>query len=234
MGFYNLNPDLIKDLQQPDEGTLLKRDGSNLASVLAELARNSPEVKQRVEEYLSVVVPGITAVDARALGHKETVEFRQDVAGSKHSWRFTAVNMSDGTLRALGLLVALFQGANSAASIPLVGIEEPEAGLHPAAAGTLLDALIEASRSTQVIVTSHSPELLDNRHIDTDSLLAVVSDHGTTKIGPIDETGRAVLKDQLFTPGELLRMNQLLPDPAQMADPSRVQQMLFEEFAPPP
>ena len=40
MGFYNLNPDAIRDLQSPDPGDLLKRDGSNLASVLSNLDAN--------------------------------------------------------------------------------------------------------------------------------------------------------------------------------------------------
>lgn len=35
MGFYSLNPDRIRDLQFPDPGDLLARDGSNIASVLA-------------------------------------------------------------------------------------------------------------------------------------------------------------------------------------------------------
>ena len=33
MGFYNLNPDEIRELQPPDAGDLLRRDGGNLASV---------------------------------------------------------------------------------------------------------------------------------------------------------------------------------------------------------
>ena len=35
MGFYNLNPDVIKELQSPDAGELLHRDGGNIASVIA-------------------------------------------------------------------------------------------------------------------------------------------------------------------------------------------------------
>ena len=39
MGFYNLNPDEIRELQPPDAGEVLKRDGSNLASVLSVMAK---------------------------------------------------------------------------------------------------------------------------------------------------------------------------------------------------
>jgi predicted ATPase len=213
MGFYNLNPDRIRDLQSPDAGELLARDGSNLASVVGKLALNEA-TKKRIEEYLAKVVPGVHSVDAKVVGPKETLEFRQAVAGSHDPWRFLAANMSDGTLRALGILVALFQSENGAARrVPLVGIEEPELALHPAAAGVLLDCLRDASRKTQIIVTSHSPDLLDDANLDTDSILAVVAEQGTTKIGPIDEAGRSALRDRLYTAGELLRLNQLTPDP---------------------
>lgn len=89
-----------------------------------------------------------------------TLEFRQDMAGAKHPWRFNANSMSDGTLRALGILVALFQGGEGARP-SLVGIEEPEVALHPAAAAVVRDALTCASTRCQVVVTSHSPELLN-------------------------------------------------------------------------
>ena len=54
-GFYNLNPDAIRDLQPPDPGDLLKRDGSNAASVLANLGSRSPAFKKRMEGYLEKV-----------------------------------------------------------------------------------------------------------------------------------------------------------------------------------
>jgi predicted ATPase len=80
MGFYNLNPDKIRDLQSPDAGELLIRDGSNIASVLGQLTRQNPEIKTRIETFLSKVVPGIEVVDVKELGPKETLEFRQQAA----------------------------------------------------------------------------------------------------------------------------------------------------------
>ena len=214
MGFYSLNPDRIRDLQSPDAGELLARDGSNITSVLAQLKKNNRNRKTRIEEYLSKVVPGVRGVDVKVIGPKETLEFRQQVAGSKNPWHFLAANMSDGTVRALGILVALFQSGNGAGPrVPLVGIEEPELALHPAAAGLLRDGLREASRNTQVIVTSHSGDLLDDDQIDADSILAVYAEGGATHIAPLDRAGRAALLNRLYTPGELLRMDQLRPDP---------------------
>ena len=214
-GFYNLDPAAIRDLQPPDPGDLLKRDGSNAASVLSSLATRSPAFKARIEEYLEQVVPGVTAVARRLVGPREALEFRQVVQGAQHPWRFFASNMSDGTLRAFGVLLALFQGAgDDGSNRRLVGIEEPEAALHPAAAGVLIDGLREAAGHAQVLVTSHSPDLLDHSDISDDSVLAVVAEHGETHIGPLDAVGRSALREHLFTAGELLRMNQLDPDPA--------------------
>jgi len=174
MGFYNLNPDRIRDLQAPDAGELLARDGSNVASVLAQMEKLPNTRKQRIEQYLAKVVPGVHGVNVKVIGPKETLEFRQKVAGSNAPWRFLAANMSDGTLRALGVLVCLFQAGNRAGPrVPLVGIEEPEVALHPAAAGVLLDSLRDASEETQVIVTSHSPDLLDDEKLDTESILSM-------------------------------------------------------------
>ena len=213
MGFYNLNPEAIRDLQSPDPGELLKRDGSNLASVLSNL---DSDRKKDVEEYLAAITAGVTGVVAQAMGAKLTLDFRQEVRGAKHPWRFPASNMSDGTLRALGVLVALFQGSGGPPGRRhLVGIEEPESALHPAAAEVLIDSLTDASQSAQVMVTSHSADLLDNDAIPDNSILAVLSEHGETRIGPLDEAGRSALRDHLFTAGELLRMDQLLPDPDQ-------------------
>lgn len=210
MGFYNLNPDKIRDLQNPDPADVLLRDGSNLTSVLTQLL---PTAKKEVEAYLSSVVPGVHAVDVKSFGPKETLEFRQDVAGDKYPWRFDANNMSDGTLRVLGILVALFQGDHDAQKrVSLVGIEEPEIALHPAAAGVLLDGLQDAAHRTQVIITSHSPDLLDNKDLNVDSILAVEAHDGTTAIAGVDDVGRALLRKRLCTTGDLLRNDQLQPD----------------------
>ena len=226
MGFYNLNPDKIRDLQAPDPGDVLLRDGSNLTSVFTKL---SPIVKKNTEAYLSTVVPGIHTVDVKGFGPKKTLEFRQDVAGDTHRWRFLANNMSDGTLRVLGILVALFQGDDDAQKrVTLVGIEEPETALHPGAVAVLLDGLRDAANRTQVIITTHSPELLDDKHLDVNSILAVEAHDGDTVIAPVDEASRSVVQDRLFTAGELLRSNQLQPDPAALPAAKEKQLSLFD------
>lgn len=229
MGFYNLNPDRIRALQPPDKGELLARDGSNLASVLGRLRKaEGGRIKKRAEEYLSRIVPGIEAVEQVTVGHMETLEFRQKIEGAEHPWRFNAINMSDGTLRALGILVALFQ-ARLDRRIPVIGIEEPEVALHPAAAGLLRDALREGARHVQVVVTSHSPDLLDDEEVTGEQLYAVTNQDGTTRIAPLDEASRSALRDRLYTAGEMLRANQLAPDLDAVPDPAQLK--LFEADA---
>jgi len=222
MGFYNLNPAAIRELQAADPADVLSRDGGNITSILHRIESADESIKRRIEEYLETVVPDIKGVGVKHLGPKETIEFRQAVV-SKDPWRFLAANMSDGTLRVLGVLVALFQAClDLRRPIPLIGIEEPEIALHPAAASTLASALLEASKSTQVVITSHSPDLLDHEDIPSQSVLAVIADKGKTVIGPVDIASRKALHDRLYTPGELLRLQQLQPEPQ-----SDIQQELF-------
>lgn len=226
MSFYNLNPREIAAMQKPDAGELLAREGWNSASVFAKLPEST---KDEIAGYLARIVPGVSGVDSKVLGSQETLEFRQGVKGQEHPWRFLAASMSDGTLRAFGVLLALFQGlGRNGERPPLVGLEEPEVALHPAAAGVLLGALREASAVSQVIVTSHSPDLLDDSNISDESILAVESRDGVTVIGPVDEAGRSVLRDKLFTPGELLRQNQLAPTPESFEEVEERQLRLFE------
>ncbi|VWX57670.1 putative ATPase [Burkholderiales bacterium 8X] len=226
MGFYNLNPKLMRDPQKPQDGRLLKPVGENIVSVVGHLERVAPDRLALIQEYLQTVVPMVHGVERKQIGPLETLQFRQDMAGSKAPWHFPAQNMSDGTLRALGVLTALFQ-ANSEHSPLLIGIEEPETALHPAASAALREALAKASQTTQVIVTSHSPDLLDDQDIEPERFLAVVSEGGETQIGPLDRASVSMMRQHLFSAGELLRMNQLVPAPSDPDAQSKRQDDLF-------
>ncbi|MES2742681.1 MAG: AAA family ATPase [Pseudomonadota bacterium] len=228
MGFYNLNPKLIRELQKPQDGRLLKPAGENIASVISHLARTNPEALQIIQEYLHAVVPMVQGVERVAVGPMESLAFQQEMAGAKHPWHFYAQNMSDGTLRALGILTALFQG-NSDHAPSLIGIEEPETALHPGASAALREALGRAAERTQVIVTSHSPDLLDDMAITPESLLVVASEEGVTRIVPLGQGSRAAMREHMSSAGELLRLNQLLPDPLPLRSENLAQAELFDE-----
>ncbi|MCC7292977.1 MAG: AAA family ATPase [Phycisphaerales bacterium] len=221
MGFYNLNPEAMKELQNPDAGELLHRDGGNIAGVIARLKGDKPDILQRITEYLQHIVPGVSDVERVALGPKETFEFRQAVKGSPHPWRFHAASMSDGTLRALGALTAVTQLAERKRPVTLVGIEEPETALHPAASGALMDALREAANVTQIVVTTHSPDLLDQVETSRDTLLIVVLHEGSTSLSGPDHATLGAIRDHLYSAGELLRMDQLEPDTSKVEEQER-------------
>ena len=213
MRFYNINPEKIKELQVHDRGNRLDRSGWNLAAVIKRLDEERPETLERIREYLQQIVPGIEAVEHKTYGPRETIEFRQAVQGQQHSWRFHAANMSDGTLRSLGILTALFHPTvTEGQAVPFVAIEEPEITIHPGAASVVMDALFEAARKEQVLATTHSPDLLDHQDIASDSILAVQNIKGETQISRVDEAAVSAIRDSLYTPGDLLRSGQLSPD----------------------
>lgn len=222
MGFYNLNPESIRELQEPDIGSLLSRDGGNIASVIERMQHECPSAIGRVNSYLKTIVSDIGGVKRISLGPKETIEFKQAVEGAKHPWTFHAANMSDGTLRALGCLIAISQLSRDDIPVRMVGIEEPETALHPAATGGLVDAIRECAEHTQVLLTTHCADLLDHVDPARDRLLVVQSRKGTTQIGNADPASLSAIKDHLFTAGDLLRMDQLDVDPK-----SQVEQGVF-------
>ena len=230
MGFYNLNPKLMRDPQKPQDGRMLNSVGENIVSVIGHLERVAPQNLALIENYLQTVVPMMHGLKRKQMGPLETLEFRQEVAGSQTPWRFPAQNMSDGTLRALGVLTALFQG-NQDFAPSLIGIEDPETALHPAASAALREALTKASATTQVMVTSHSPDLLDDRSIPPEYILAVMSEGGETRIGPLDAASISVMRDHLFSAGELLRLNQLKPDENFLREQTAKQVDLFGSLA---
>jgi predicted ATPase len=133
--------------------------------------------------------------------------------------------MSDGVLRALGAFVAAFQ----AGPAPLIGIEEAESGLHPAAAEVLFAALSEATAIRQTLVTSHTTVFLDSAAVEQESILAVVADGGSTYAGPIEAVGKDALRKRLTMPGELLPVDGLRTEKNRPADDSARQLFLGDE-----
>ena len=183
MRVYSIDPAKVREMQDPDSGAALRFDGSNAASVLQEIERHSSEdMVNRICEILSTIVPNTVHVRPMKHGNKLSLEFTQKW-GEKKRLRFDAFDMSDGTLRALGLLMAVYQ-----LSVPsLIAIEEPEATIHPGALGAVLDLLRHASRKMQVVVTTHSPELLEAEWIEDKHLRIVTWHEGATHVTPVSD-----------------------------------------------
>lgn len=210
---YTLRPERLRALQDPDpgEGSVLSPDGSNAAAVLRRIREHGEQdgqVYERIRRLLGQIVPGTTGVEAKSVGRKETLEFRQNV-GQKHDWRFDALNMSDGTLRALGMLLAVYQPRPAS----LIAIEEPESTIHPAATEILMDILLDGVERSQVLITTHSPDILDNKKLRDEQIVAVQSVEGVAQITPLTEATREIIRQRLYTPGELLRQDELRVDP---------------------
>ena len=145
--------------------------------------------------------------DQRSNGNKLTLEFTQKRVGAEPV-KFEAFSMSDGTLRVLGLITAVFQRPAPS----LLVIEEPEASMHAGAIGSILDVLRIASRSMQVVVTTHSPDILDAKWIEARHLRILNWENGITRIDGVSQAVRTALATHLMGAGELLRSNALTSD----------------------
>jgi predicted ATPase len=212
MEFYNFESQSLRQLQSQSEGAPLGRSGEHLGDVLGAIADEHPDVKERIDSYLGAVAPWLASVDRRFEGSYVTVEVRNRTGPGGSSVVFGPGSVSDGTIRATAVLAALFQPTVLDGRTSLVGIEEPEAALHPAAAGVLFDALTEASEHVQVIATTQSDDLIDRDDLDPAIIRAVSSDLGLTAIGEINAASLRALREHRFTAGELMRAGQITPD----------------------
>jgi predicted ATPase len=161
--------------------------------------------KYRFNKLLSAlarVVDGVTDLRVRQVGGYLVTELKHSDLGSS-AW-FELNQESDGTLRLLGMLVALYQYQPTRT---LIALEEPENALHPGALAVLSDVLYEASRQHQIIVTTQSPDLISR--FKASELLVVDRQSGVSEIGPVDEIQREAIQEQLFTSGDLMRIEGL-------------------------
>lgn len=223
MRVYFIEPSRLREMQDPDAGASLRRDGANAASVLEDIKRRSPKDIPRIEQFLSAIVPGISSVSTTRHGQKLALAFSQKWEETK-LLNFEAFNISDGTLRAFGLLLAVFQREKPS----VIVVEEPEASIHPAAAGAVLDLLRHASKQMQVIVSTHSPEILDAKWIEDQHLRVVSWQNGITSVSRVSDMSRRAMQDHLMQAGELMRSEALETDPL-FQDAPEQQANLFEE-----
>lgn len=125
---------------------------------------------RQVTAALQIAVPQFSslavAVDTAGRPHLESRYTNWRQAGARQDER----DLSDGTLRLIGLLWSLVEVGRRGAPVLL---EEPELSLHPAVIRMLPSVLARAQRSNgaQVILTTHSPELLANEDIRPDEVL---------------------------------------------------------------
>ncbi len=138
----------------------LTANGSNLGLIVNSLRRDFDNY-QALLESLKILYPGIREMGTSIESGNVQI-FLQEANGP-----IPASRLSDGTLRYLFLLVILYDPNPP----PLICIEEPELGLHPDMLPTLARLLREASERTQLIVTTHSPILIDALSDTPESIL---------------------------------------------------------------
>jgi len=146
------------EILKPSVSRLEKRvdsDGQNLINVMHTLYTTDRDFERSID----------TAMRAAFGGDYEKLVFppaADQLIQLRVRWKTlkreqSAANLSDGPLRFLFLLTVLA----SPDPPPVIAIDEPETGLHPTMLPIIAEYAVEASLRAQVILSTHSPQLLD-------------------------------------------------------------------------
>ncbi|MBI4881161.1 MAG: AAA family ATPase [Planctomycetes bacterium] len=207
---YAIFPDTLRRPQKYSPEKPLHRHGDNWVSILRD--QDQASWKQEIIAALGRLTSDIDDIKVSKAASYLVAQFRH-VTGGKTTW-FDAAQESDGTLRVAGILSALLQEP----PLPLIGVEEPELTVHPGALPLLMDYLRQASRRSQVLITTHSPELLD---LVAPQEVCVVqkSDDGTV-VGSMAEDQLQAVRDRLLGLGELMTTEGLRQQGLDFENPS--------------
>jgi predicted ATPase len=170
--FYNFIPVQMAQPTPARRDLRLQKEGANISSVLHTFQSEWGESFTEVEELLRTAVPEI-----ERLLTPLTEEGQTYLAVEERGLplRIPSWAMSDGTLRFLGQLAALF----SPDPLALACFEEPENCIHPGLLQLVVDVFKSASRKTQILVTTHSPEFLN--FLAPENLMIVEKKDGKTQ-----------------------------------------------------
>jgi predicted ATPase len=204
--FLNLNPYAMgnSSLQKRTGGAIhLAKDGSNIAEYLLSIYSQDPLAFNGILETLQYVLPY-----ARDLQPKITSELERSVylQLTEANFKVPGWLFSTGTLRILALLAVLRHPQPP----PLIVIEEIENGLDPRTIHLIVDEIrnVVESGLSQVILTTHSPYLLDL--LPLCQIVLVERDPKGQPIftRPADQKSLDTWAEQ-FTPGKLYTMGRL-------------------------
>ena len=175
----------------------LLEDCSNLGLILNKW-RSNYKVKKRILELMSELYEGIEDIDVKLEGG--TVQLFL----VENEFMIPATRLSDGTLRFLCLLAILCDPNPG----PLICIEEPELGIHTDIIPVIADLLKEASKVTQIIVTTHSEALVDALTDTPESVLVCEKYDGSSQLRRLDAND---LKEWLenYSLGQLWRRGEI-------------------------
>ena len=191
--------------QQRTKGAVrLANDGSNVADFLLDLRRQDVNAFNGIVETMAFVLP--YAKDIQPTLTSSEIERKAWLQLSEDTFKVPGWLMSTGTLRMLALLALLRHPTPP----PLIVVEEIENGLDPRSIHLIVEEIRSAVLSgvTQVIVTTHSPYLLDL--LTLEHLVVVERDaEGHPRfIRPADNENLQTWAQE-FAPGKLYTMGNL-------------------------
>ncbi len=135
----------------------LRGNAANVAPMLLRLQQHNTANYNKIVDSIKIVIPFFDdfQFDVQNVGEAEKVKLTWRQKGS--DFPMQPYHLSDGSIRFICLATALLQ-PNPPSTIV---IDEPELGLHPAAIVILAELIQLAAKSTQVIVATQSPTLID-------------------------------------------------------------------------
>lgn len=179
---FRIDPFTIKNCRSTANNLEeLNRDGSNIAAVLEKLEKNN-ELREQIIEWMSLIVPEMKKVSVKTqnIDSSKGLFFEEDSGN-----RFPAHMVSDGTIYALCLLVAVLTRVKQPG---ITIIEEPERGLHPKAISELIGFIREyVSPHHPIILTTHSESVV--RSLELEELYFVSKSQGKTQIKDVRKSG---------------------------------------------
>jgi predicted ATPase len=182
-------------------GERLSPDGANLAHILHERG-SDPAFRRRLRETMRDVYEAYEDFHTRLSGGYIHLIIKEGRPGGQVE--IPSARLSDGTLRMLALFTLLADPSPP----PLICIEEPEIGLHPDAIQALATLLKDAAGRTQLVVTTHSAELVDEFSDQPDAIVVCERVDDATRLHRLDSHALAAwLRDYslgaLWKTGEL-------------------------------
>jgi predicted ATPase len=156
----------------------LESDCSNLCLVLSEISLNT-RAKRKLIQELKLFYHDVEDYEIHTSDSSAQIFFHE--TGLRTA--VPATRLSDGTLRYLCLLAILFHPTPP----PLVCIEEPELGMHPDILPNLGKLLREASEHTQLIITTHSANLVDSFTDIPESVIVAEKQGGGTQLNRLEQ-----------------------------------------------
>ncbi len=150
----DLSTDATRQATNDGPQKRLSTKGDNLPNVIQYLQERYPERLEKIISSLSNQVPRLEKVDTELMMSGRR---RLQIKDAPFEQPILAKFASDGTLKLLSYLT-LFHDPQPP---QLIGIEEPENYLHPRLLTGLVGACIEVLMCSQFIITTHSPQFVN-------------------------------------------------------------------------